>query len=229
MVIYLVFNEGYAATQGERLIRTDLATEAIRLGRLVRMLMSPQPPAEATALLALMLLHDARRESRIDKAGDLVLLEEQDRSRWNQRQIAEALPLVAEALRDDPGPYALQAAIAAEHCKAARAEDTNWPEILRLYGLLERAQPSPVVSLNRAVAKAMVHGPRAAIGIIDELIAANQLENFHLLHAARADLLRRLGASAEAAESYRRALALVTNDRERRYLERRLEEVQPPG
>jgi RNA polymerase sigma-70 factor, ECF subfamily len=229
MVIYLVFNEGYAATQGERLIRTDLATEAIRLGRLVRMLMSPQPPAEATALLALMLLHDARRESRIDKAGDLVLLEEQDRSLWNQRQIAEALPLVAEALRDNPGPYALQAAIAAEHCKAARAEDTNWPEILRLYGLLERAQPSPVVSLNRAVAKAMVHGPRAAIGIIDELIAANQLENFHLLHAARADLLRRLGASAEAAESYRRALALVTNDRERRYLERRLEEVQPPG
>lgn len=227
-VIYLVFNEGYAATRGERLIRADLAAEAIRLGRLVRALMSPRPPAEATALLALMLLHDARRESRTDEAGDIVVLEEQDRSRWNQEQIAEALPLVVEALRGGPSPYALQAAIAAEHCKARRAEDTNWREILRLYDLLDRAQPSPVVSLNRAVAAAMVRGPRAGLEIIDSLTASNELDNFHLLHAARADLLRRLGSNVEAAMSYRRALAVVTNDSERRYLERRLREVQPP-
>jgi RNA polymerase sigma-70 factor, ECF subfamily len=227
-VIYLVFNEGYAATRGERLLRTDLSGEAIRIGRLVRGLMSPQPPAEATALLALMLLHDARRGSRIDEAGDIVVLEEQNRSRWNQEQIAEALPLVAEALRGAPGPYALQAAIAAEHCKAARTENTDWPRILRLYDLLEKMRPSSVVSLNRAVAVAMVHGPRAGLAIIDGLAATSELDNFHLLHAARADLLRRVGSPAEAAISYYRALDLVTNDRERRYLKRRLREVQPP-
>jgi RNA polymerase sigma-70 factor, ECF subfamily len=227
-VIYLVFNEGYAATRGERLIRTDLCGEAIRLGRLVRTLMSPQPPAEATALLALMLLHDARRESRIDKAGDIVVLEEQDRSRWNQRQIGEALPLMTEALRDRPGPYGLQAAIAAEHCKALRAEDTDWAEIVRLYDELERLEASPIVSLNRAVAVAMLHGPRTGLDIIDGLAETGELDTFHLLHAARADLLRRLGSPVEAAKSYRRALTLVTNDSERRYLERRLGEVQPP-
>ena len=224
-IIYLVFNEEYAATRGERLIRTDLSAEAIRLGRLVRMLMSPNPRAEATALLALMLLHDARREARTDEAGEIVLLEDQDRSRWNQRQSAEALPLVAEAMRDGPRPYALQAAIAGEHCKAVRAQDTNWREILRLYDLLERAQPSAIVSLNRAVAAAMVHGSRRGLEIIDGLVASNELEGFHLLHAARADLLRRMGSSTEAAESYRRALALVTNETERRYLERRLRQV----
>jgi RNA polymerase sigma-70 factor (ECF subfamily) len=158
-VIYLIFNEGYAATRDGPLVRTDLCAEAIRLGRLVRTLMSPGAPAEATALLALMLLHDARRDARLNASGDLVILEEQDRRRWDQRQIAEALPLVDEAFQGGPGPFAVQAAIAALHCRAARAEDTDWPEILRLYDLLERLQPTPVVSLNRAVAVAMAHGP----------------------------------------------------------------------
>lgn len=224
--IYLVFNEGYAATRGGPLLRTDLCAEAIRLGRLVKRLMSPQPPAEVTALVAVMLLHDARREARIDDAGDLVVLEEQDRSRWDQQQIAEALPLVAEAFRSGPGPYALQAAIAAQHCQAARAEDTDWPQIVRLYDLLERLQPSPVVSLNRAVAVAMAEGPYPALAIIDALAAAGDLDNYHLLHATRADLLRRLGSPKEAANSYARALALTVNDSERRFLERRLREVQ---
>jgi len=228
-VIYLVFNEGYAATRGGPLVRTYLCAEAIRLGRLVRSLMGPQPPAEVPALLALMLLHDARRAARSDEAGDLVVLEEQDRSRWDQRQIAEALPLVEEGFRGEPGPFALQAAIAAVHCRAARAEDTDWLHIVQLYNLLERRQPSPVVALNRAAAVAMAEGPRPALAIIDALAAASGLDNYHLLHAARADLLRRIGSSEEAAQSYQRALALVTNDSERRYLERRLREVQPPA
>lgn len=227
-VIYLIFNEGYTATRGEPLVRTDLCAEAIRLGRLVRTLMGPQPPAEATALVALMLLHDSRRDARLDEAGDLVVLEEQDRSRWDQRQIAEALPLVEEALRGSPGPFALQAAIAALHCQAARPEDTDWPRIVRLYNLLEQLQPSPVVSLNRTVAIAMVDGPRPALALIDTLAAAGDLDNYHLLHAARADLLRRLGFPLEAAKAYRRALALVSNESERRFLQRRLREVQPP-
>jgi RNA polymerase sigma-70 factor (ECF subfamily) len=226
-VIYLIFTEGYAATRGEALVRTDLCAEAIRLGRLVRALTAPGPPAEATALLALMLLHDSRRDARLDEAGDLVLLEAQDRRRWNHGQIAEALPLVEEALRDGPGPFALQAAIAALHCQAARAEATDWPQIVRLYDLLERRQPSPIVSLNRAAAVAMVDGPRPALALIDALAATGDLDRYHLLHAARADLLRRLGASAEAATSYARALALVTNDAERRFLERRLRDVKP--
>jgi RNA polymerase sigma-70 factor, ECF subfamily len=226
-VIYLVFNEGYVATRGEPLVRTDLCAEAIRLGRLVKMLLAP-PSAEATALVALMLLHDSRRAARVDEAGDLVVLEEQDRGRWDQEQIAEALPLVAEALRprsgDGPGPFSLQAGIAAEHCKAARAEDTDWPRIVKFYDLLELVQPSPIVSLNRAVAIAMSEGPRPALELIDALAA--ELEDYHLLHAARADLLRRIGLTEEAAESYKRALALVTNESERRFLERRLREVQ---
>ncbi|MFI5174089.1 MAG: RNA polymerase sigma factor [Terriglobia bacterium] len=228
-VIYLIFNEGYAATRGGLLVRTDLCAEAIRLGRLVRTLVSPQPQAEATALLALMLLHDARREARLDEAGDLIVLEEQDRRRWDQRQIAEALPLVEEAFRGGAGAYALQAAIAAVHCQTSRAEETDWPRIVSLYDLLERVQPSPIVTLNRAVAVAMVEGPRPALAIIDALVAAGDLDHYHLLHAARADLLRRSGSSAEAAESYKRALALVTNNSERRFLERRLSEVQPPA
>jgi len=225
-VIYLVFHEGYAATRVGPLVRTDLCAEAIRLGRLVRSLTGPLPPAEATALLALMLLHDARREARVDDAGDLIVLEEQDRSRWDQRQIAEALPLVEEAFRDRPGPFALQSAIAAVHCQAARAQDTDWPQIVRLYDLLERVQPSPIVSLNRAVAVAMADSVGPALALIDQLAHDDGLANYHLLHAARADLLRRLGSPVEAAKSYQRALTLVTNDSERRFLERRLREVQ---
>ena len=228
-VIYLVFNEGYAATRGGPLLRTDLCAEAIRLGRLVRNLTSPNPPKEVTGLLALMLLHDARRDARLDDAGDLITLEDQDRGRWHQPQIAEALPLVEEAFRGGPGPYALQAAIAAVHCRAARPEDTDWAQIVRLYDLLERAQPSPVVSLNRAVAVAMAQGPRQALALIDALAANGGLDNYHLLHATRADLLRRTGSHQEAAESYRRALAMATNESERRFLERRLREVQPPA
>jgi RNA polymerase sigma-70 factor, ECF subfamily len=228
-VIYLVFNEGYAATRSGPLVRTDLCAEAIRLGRLVRMLTGPKTPAQATALLALMLLQDARRDARLDPSGDIVVLEEQDRRRWDRGQIAEALPLVEEALLEGPGPFALQAAIAAVHCQAARAEDTDWPRILRLYDLLERLQPSPVVSLNRAVAVAMVLGPQRALTLIDGLAETGELEGYHLLHAARADLLRRAGAAAEASKSYARALQLVTNDSERRFLERRLREVQPPA
>ena len=227
-VIYLIFNEGYAATRGEQLVRADLCGEAIRLGRLVRKLTEPQPPAEATALLALMLLHDARQEARLDAAGDLVVLEDQDRSRWDQRQIAEALPLVEAALRGGPGPFALQAAIAALHCRATRAEDTDWPQIVRLYDLLEPVQPSSIVSLNRAVAVAMAEGHPAGLLLIDRVAARGELDGYHLLHAARADLLRRLGSAEEAAKCYARALALVTNASERRYLERRLREVQPP-
>jgi RNA polymerase sigma-70 factor (ECF subfamily) len=234
-VVYLVFNEGYASTRGEPLMRSDLCAEAIRLGRLIRTLMTP-PPAEATALVALMLLHDSRRDARLDEAGDLIVLEEQDRSRWDQRQIAEALPLVAEALRGGegqfrgvPGPFAVQAAIAAQHCQAMRPEDTDWRRIVQLYDLLERLQPSPVVSLNRAVAIAMRDGPQAGLKLIERLAATGDLDGYHLLPAARADLLRRLGSRAEAAESYTRALALVTNDSERRFLERRLREVQSAG
>ncbi len=228
-VIYLVFNEGYAATRGGPLVRTDLCAEAIRLGRLVRSLAGPQPPAEATALVALMLLHDARRDARVDDEGDLVVLEEQDRSRWNHPQIAEALSLAAEVWRGEVGPFSLQAAIAAVHCQAARAEDTDWARIVRYYDLLERVQPSPIVSLNRAVAIAMVDGPQPALALIDALVATGDLDDYHLLHAARADLLRRIGSAAEAAKSYERALALVTNGSERRFLERRLHEVQPPA
>lgn len=226
MAIYLVFNEGYMATRGDRLTRADLSAEAIRLGRLVRELMAPRLPAEVTGLLALMLLADARREARTDEAGEIVVLEEQDRSRWNREQIAEALGLVAEAFRGEPGRFALQAAITAEHCKAQRAEETDWREIARLYDLLQRLEPSPVVSLNRAVAVAMAEGLDAGLALIDELAAGGDLDDYHLLHAARADLLRRKGSAAESAKSYVRALELVTNDRERAYLEKRLREVQ---
>jgi RNA polymerase sigma-70 factor (ECF subfamily) len=228
-VIYLIFTEGYAATRGETLVRTDLCAEAIRLARLVRVLLPPTPPAEATALLALMLLHDSRRDARLDDAGDLVLLEDQDRSRWNRSLIAEALPLVDEALIGGPGPFALQAAIAALHCQAARAEDTDWRQIVRLYELLEGLQPSPIVALNRAAAVAMVDGPGAGLALIETLAATGDLERYHLLHAARADLLRRLGALPDAARAYARALELVTNDAERRFLERRLREVGGRG
>ena len=223
-VIYLIVNEGYAATKGEAMVRADLCTEAIRLGQLVRQLMAPNSPSEVTALVALMLLHDSRREARLDKAGDLILLEDQDRTRWNHQQIAEALPLVEEALRGGTGVYALQAAIAALHCQAARAEETDWAQIVQLYGVLERLQPSPIVSLNRAVAIAMADSPEAAMALLDAL--TEELDSYHLFHATRADLLRRMGALQEASQSYTRALELVTNDSERRFLKRRLQEVQ---
>lgn len=221
-VIYLIFNEGYAAS------RSDLAEEAIRLGRLVRALMSPQAPSEVTGLVALMLLHDSRRDARLDTAGDLVTLEEQDRGQWDRAQIEEALPLVEEALRGGVGPFGLQAAIAALHCVAGRAEETDWAQIVRLYDVLERVQPSPVVALNRAVAVAMAEGPLAGLELIDEIAEGGELEQYYLLHAARADLLRRAGAFAEAGEHYQRALALVRTESERRFLERRLQEVEGP-
>ncbi len=228
--IYLIFNEGYSPTRGNSPVRSDLSSEAIRLARLLRTLMEPQAPAEVSGLLALMLLHDSRREARLDDAGDLVILEEQDRDRWNQQQIAEALPLVEAALRvPQPGPYAIQAAIAAVHCQAPRPEDTDWAQIVQLYNLLQQQQPSPIVALNRAVAIAMRDGPQAGLSLIDDLGATGDLQTYHLFHAARADLLRRLGSRVEAAESYTQALALATNVSEKRFLERRLREVKVQG
>jgi RNA polymerase sigma-70 factor (ECF subfamily) len=173
-----------------------------------------------------MLLHDARRDARHDAAGDIVLLDAQHRELWNRIQIDEGLSLVEHATKGAPGPFAIQAAIIAVHCRAARAEDTDWHEILRLYDLLEVVQPSPIVSLNRCVAVAMVEGPAQALKAIEPLMADEDLENFHLLHSTRADMLRRIGDRNGAANSYRRALTLVKNDSERRYLERRLDEVQ---
>ena len=180
--------------------------------------------SEAKGLLALMLLQESRRDARFDAAGDLVTLEEQDRTLWRRDAIREALPLVLEAFRGEPGPYAVQAAIAASHARAARFEDTDWAGILALYDLLERAQPSPIVSLNRAVAVSMAHGPAAALPLLDAL--EGELNGYHLLPAARADFLRRIGDASGAAAQYRRALDLVGNEPERRYLERRLQEVR---
>src|SRR5580692_11425771 len=176
-VIYLVFNEGYLATRGGSLVRTDLCAEAIRLGRLLITLMAPQPPPEAKGLVGLMLLHDARREARLDEAGEIVILEEQDRSRWNHKQIAEAVLILNEGQSGARGPFALQAAIGAVHCKAAHPADTNWTEIVRLYDQLERVQPSPIVSLNRAVAVAMADGPRAGLEAIERLAGINDLND----------------------------------------------------
>ncbi len=224
-VVYLVFNEGYAATAGDAWIRRDLCGEAIRLARLLVELVPGA--AEPRGLLALMLLHDARRDARVDAAGDVVLLEEQDRARWDRAAIIEALALVPLALGGDaangPGAYAIQAAIAALHAQAARAEDTDWPQIAALFGELHARQPSAIVALNRAVAVAMAHGPAAGLPLVDVLRA--ELSTYHLLHAARADLLRRLGRPAEAAAAYREALRHVGNSPERRFLERRLADV----
>ncbi len=226
--IYLVFNEGYAATAGPALLRSDLSAEAIRLARLVVELLPAA--AEARGLLALMLLHDARRATRVDGAGEIVLLEDQDRSRWDRGEIAEGLALVAAALAPRgpglPGPYALQAAIAACHAAPPTAARTDWREIAALYGLLARVQPSPVVELNRAVAVSQAAGPAAGLALLDALDAGGSLAGYHLLPAARADLLRRLGRDAEAAAAYARALALAANPAERRFLERRLAEVE---
>lgn len=227
-VVYLIFNEGYAATRGQWLVRTSLCAEAISLARTLRALVSP-PHSEATALLALLLLQDARRDARVDDDGVIVLLEDQDRTRWNRAQIAEALPLVEEALRGGAGAFALQAAIAALHCQAARPGDTDWPQIVRLYERLERRQPSPVVALNRAVAVAMVDGAEAGLALVETLAAEGALDEYHLLHAVRADLLRRLGRRLQAAESYARALGLASQAGERTFLERRLAACSDPA
>jgi RNA polymerase sigma-70 factor (ECF subfamily) len=222
-VIYLVFNEGYAATSGDALVRRELAAEAIALGRLLVELL-PRPPAKA--LLALMLLHDSRREGRVTPEGDMVLLEDQDRARWDQAQIAEGLVLVEEALRTGPADaYAIQAAIAALHARAPRAADTDWQQIAALFSRLFVIQPSPIVMLNHAVAVAMSEGPEAGLRRMDQLVDRQLLPGYHLLPAARADLLRRLGRREEAARAYREALALVGNEAERRFLARRLAEV----
>jgi RNA polymerase sigma-70 factor (ECF subfamily) len=219
-VIYLVFNEGYAASSGAELMRLDLASEAIRLGRL---LVEMLPETEAIGLLALMLLHDSRRAARASAAGELIVLEEQDRSLWNRAQIAEGAALVERALASRRfGPYTLQAAIGAVHCRAPRAAETDWNEIVYLYDLLLRIEPTPIVELNRAVAVAMRDGPAAGLALIDELLARGELAGYRLTHAARADLWRRLGRTAEAREAYARALELTQSVPERQFLERRL-------
>jgi RNA polymerase sigma-70 factor (ECF subfamily) len=225
-VVYLVFNEGYAASSGAALIRRELCAEAIRLARLIVDLLPGE--SEARALLALMLLTDARRDARVDAAGEMVLLEDQDRSRWDRAEIGEGLALVEAALRaGPPGAYALQAAIAGVHARAARAEETDWHEIAALYAMLKAANPSGVVALNHAAAVAMAEGPAAGLRLMDAIVADGGLAGYHLLPAARADLLRRLGRMSEAAAAYREALALVGNETDRRFLERRLAQVSP--
>jgi RNA polymerase sigma-70 factor, ECF subfamily len=215
--IYLVFNEGYSATFGGALVRRDLCAEAIRLGRLLVELLPAA--SEPRGLLALMLLHDSRRDTRQDAEGTLVRLEDQDRARWDRAQIERGSALVEEALRSGPpGPYALQAAIGALHARAPRAADTDWPQIAALYAVLCRVQPTPVVELNRAVAVAMADGLERGLSLIDGLERRGELAGYHLIDAARADLLRRLGRRAEANEAYARAVALATNDAERRFL-----------
>jgi len=224
LVVYLVFNEGYNAASGEALIRGELCAEAIRLGRLICELLPEE--TEARGLLALMLLHDSRRTARTSAGGEIILLDEQDRSLWNQVQIREGLALVESALRGGSGPYAVQAAIAAVHARAARAEDTDWPQILALYDVLLGMQPSPVIELNRAVAVAMVQGPAEGLRVLAEIEGRGELRGNHLLPAARGDFLRRLQRWEAAAEAYRAALALAGNDAERRFLRKRLEEVE---
>ncbi len=226
-VLYLVFNEGYDASSGDSLIRRELCAEAIRLARVLNALMPDEP--EAMGLLALMLLHDARREARVGADGQLVLLEDQDRSRWDAARVREGTELVARALRQGrPGPYQLQAAIATVHDSAATAAATDWAEILGLYDTLLRLAPTPVVELNRAVAVAMVQGPAAGLAIMDRLAGEGQLESYAYLHSARADLLRRLGRRDEARSAYERAAVLTSNATERAFLARRLAEVGVP-
>jgi RNA polymerase sigma-70 factor (ECF subfamily) len=222
-VVYLVFNEGYSASSGESLTRLDLSGEAIRLGRLLVELL-PEP--EAIGLLALMLLQESRRAARASPTGELVLLADQDRSLWNRDQIAEGSALVERALASRRfGPYTLQAAIAAVHAGAASADATDWREIVGLYDLLLRADPSPVVELNRAVAVAMRDGPAAGLALVDAILARGDLQDYRLAHAAQADLCRRLGRAAQARAAYERALALTRQAPERRFLERRLAEL----
>ena len=223
-VVYLLFNEGYAASAGADLVRRSLCDEAVRLARTLARLMPDEP--EALGLLALLLLHDARRSGRVDATGGMVPLDAQDRSTWDRAAIDEGLALLDAALRrGEPGPYQVQAAIAACHAAAVHAADTDWPQIAVLYGELGRMTPSPVVELNRAVAVAMADGPAAGLALVDRLDASGALAGYHLLPATRADLLRRLGRREEAADAYRQALALVAVDAERDYLSGRLAEV----
>jgi RNA polymerase sigma-70 factor (ECF subfamily) len=222
-VVYLLFTEGYRASAGEELVRADLADEAIRLGRELAAL---EPDSEVLGLLALMLLHDARRTTRTDADGELVLLADQDRSRWDQARIAEGVALAERSLAErEVGSYAIQASIAAVHAVARTPEDTDWNRVVGLYHLLAQADPSPVVDLNRAVAVSMRDGPEAGLDIVDSLLEQGVLISDHLAHAARADLLRRLGRSGEARDAYAQALALVEQEPERRFLQRRLDEA----
>ncbi len=223
-VVYLVFNEGYAASSGEQLTRPDLTGEAIRLARLLVELL-PEP--ESLGILALMLLHESRRPARTSPEGDIILLEDQDRSLWNREQIAEGTQLVQSAFASGSiGPYAIQAAISAVHASAATADATDWAQIVALYDLLSRAAPSPVVELNRAVAVAMRDGPAAGLPLIDAILEQGKLTDYHLAHAARADLCRRLGRSDEARTGYQQALKLAKQEPERRFLERRVKELK---
>lgn len=222
-VVYLVFNEGYSASSGTSLTRRDLSGEAIRLGRLLIELL---PESEAMGLLGLMLIQESRRAARTSPEGDLILLDNQDRSLWNRDQIAEGTALVERALSSRRfGPYTLQAAIAAVHTEAPTAAATDWAQIVGLYDVLMRVEPSPVIELNRAVAVAMRDGPSAGLPLIDALLASGELEEYHLAHSARADLCRRLGKTKEARASYERALSLTQQEPERRFLQRRLEEL----
>jgi len=222
-IIYLVFNEGYSASSGDSLTRHDLSGEAIRLGRVLIELL---PETEAIGLLGLMLLQDSRRPARTSKTGDLILLEDQDRSLWNQNQITEGVSLVQQALSaGQVGPYTIQAAIAAAHAQAASSAETDWSQIVALYDLLIQAHPSPVIELNRAVAVAMRDGPIAGLALIDAILMRGELGNYHLAHAARADLYRRLGQVAEARASYERAIGLTQQEPERRFLGKRLSEL----
>jgi RNA polymerase sigma-70 factor, ECF subfamily len=222
-VIYLVFNEGYSASSGESLTRSDLSAEAIRLGRLLGGLL---PDPEVQGLVALMLLQESRRTARSTRSGDIVLLEDQDRSLWNRDQMAAGKALVERALASQRfGAYTLQAAIAAVHADAADAPSTDWSQIAALYELLARVEPSPVVELNRAVAVAMRDGPATGLALVDAILARGELADYHLAHAARADLCRRLGRTADARASYQRALALARQEPERRFLEKRLREI----
>lgn len=222
-VVYLLFNEGYSASFGTSLTRADLSGEAIRLGRLLLDLL-PEP--EIMGLLALMLLHESRRAARTSETSDLVLLEHQDRSLWNQNHITEGVGLIERALASRRfGPYTLQAAIAAVHAEASGTLETDWAQIVALYDLLSRADPSPIIALNRAVAVAMRDGPAKGLKLVDELLEGGELADYHLVHAARADLCRRLGKSSEARASYERALALTKQEPERRFLEKRLAEL----
>jgi RNA polymerase sigma-70 factor, ECF subfamily len=223
-VVYLVFNEGYSASFGEQLVRAELCAEANRLGRMLVELLPRS--TEAKGLLALMLLHDARRNARVDSDGGLVRLEDQERSRWDRGQIAEGIALVEASLRGGPpGPYAVQAAIAAVHSEARTAAETDWRQIAALYGVLVSLQPTPVVELNQAVAVAMADGPNRGLELLDRLTARGELSSYHLLPVARAELLQRLGRHPEAAAEFQRALALASNEPERRHIERRLAEV----